>query len=943
MLHVLTVVGSRMRLATGRCSAIALGGLLAALWWALPVFGSEGGLRLVDREGSPVAGAQVEARLPPPSASAIDRIRPPMVLGVSDERGRIASSLPLLERALVLVDHPAHAPRVEEIGGELPRELVLDRGAAITGSLTVEQGSSLAGEACVRWSRELDGWGWDARWERCAELTAEGRFEVRGLPEDEARSFDLEIRVPGRLPWRSKARLGEPVEVRWPEAVRELRLAGRLLGPGDRAVAGGRVASEQGSAAISDQSGEFELELVRWPARLTIEADGFQRLEVTLDRQAPERPAHQHLIRLRPGQQIRGSLLGEPGTTIGEASLRLDRRLSDSHTTSRTRTLRLDDAAFRFELPEPGVYRPRIRVEGYRELVLPELEIGAGETRDLGELLLERGASIEGRVLDGLTAEPLGGAVAELLVAGPALLTDLGRGRLAQTVSDRDGGFVLAGLAPGRYQLRLRAPGKALHWREIVLEAGQTVHLEPALLEAGYALHVCLDGVSAEAVELRLFDPAKQVLSPLAALTRGADDCFISPAMPRGRYRLEARAQSLILAEEIEHRTGEAVHRLSATSSPVRGVVVRDGQPVEGGWVMATSDFDPAHWRAAVLWSHGRVADAEVRFGFPESSTMSEVSSAGRFELGAPPMGLVSLTHHDPQGRTVTRHELLSRGDAAPKVLDVGGQDLEIEVLDSTTLEPVEGAQVELLDENLLTLAATMSDGAGRAVAHGLVAPPWILTIDRRGYSPYRRTISAGDEPLSVALTPGETARWTAELRRPSGEGIRGALVSLIDADGRMVASGITDAGGRKPFDGLPPGTYSLAYMDSLGGAGGSGPVVLAAGADSSTSVMVETGAAVTLRCNLSACSRAPVDLLRLERRDLRPTSARGELVVAARVDVAPFLSGMSTALRLGNDGELALGVVSPGRYELELWAAGRQWRREIEITDGGSRLVSLP
>lgn len=85
--------------------------------------------------------------------------------------------------------------------------------------------------------------------------------------------------------------------------------------------------------------------------------------------------------------------------------------------------------------------------------------------------------------------------------------------RVAQSVSaDAEGGFRLADLEPGNYQLTLAAPGFDSHHQALELAAGEQLVLEPIVLPPGRTMNgIVVDGESGEPVaeaEIEVVEPA---------------------------------------------------------------------------------------------------------------------------------------------------------------------------------------------------------------------------------------------------------------------------------------------------------------------------------------------------------------------------------------------------------------------------------------------------
>ena len=58
----------------------------------------------------------------------------------------------------------------------------------------------------------------------------------------------------------------------------------------------------------------------------------------------------------------------------------------------------------------PGPYSVKIEAEGFVDGRIEKIVLSAGETSDLGEILLDRGATLRGMVVARETGEPVGGA-----------------------------------------------------------------------------------------------------------------------------------------------------------------------------------------------------------------------------------------------------------------------------------------------------------------------------------------------------------------------------------------------------------------------------------------------------------------------------------------------------------------------------------------------------
>ncbi|MHC5010905.1 MAG: MSCRAMM family protein, partial [Planctomycetota bacterium] len=134
------------------------------------------------------------------------------------------------------------------------------------------------------------------------------------------------------------------------------------------------------------------------------------------------------------------------------------------------------DGAFQLgDLPAGGAYTLVVRHVPYREIVLRGLNVQTGRTTDVGEILLGSPTSLQGEVVDA-AGRPVGGARVQVFpdASRPERL-DLRRGltdlqgaldHLAESLAEADGSFRVQDLPPGRYLLRISAPGYAAVFRE---------------------------------------------------------------------------------------------------------------------------------------------------------------------------------------------------------------------------------------------------------------------------------------------------------------------------------------------------------------------------------------------------------------------------------------------------------------------------------------------
>jgi hypothetical protein len=881
-------------------------------------------LRVVDPQGKPVAGAQVILRVSRDVKDPLSAMFPDLAEGETDASGSPSFRIPLRDRLRILIDSQDFLPVARDLAprpGEL--RIPLEPGRTWRGKVTLEKEITGKGKICAAWSETIPNWERPLDWQRCSDLSPQGEFELKGLGAPEV---DTEVQVPGYLTLKRKVALASPGLLR---LRRGILLQGRVVRPGAGAPIAQASLRSAGSAPVeSEKTGAFAIGVPSLPATLDVSAPGFRARKVPVK----SRPKKDFVIQLERGEQIRGSLADEQGRAIPKAVFWIERS-EEGHRRSEEQTVRTDRGAFVLDLPAPGLYRLRIRAEGFREEAPPEVAVAAGESRSLGTVVVRRGLGVEGQAVDAKTGEPLADVDLELRPEGPQLLEAVLHRQSQRTVSDSEGYFILSGLGVGRFTLTARRSGYAPAILTTSLSGTQMEDLGTVRLEHGILLRGKVtdrEGSPRSGLTVRLFGPEPGSLVAIAERTTGPGGTFEGPAVASGRYRVQVWGGRLLLAQEIEVPGGREEQSLDLKAGGVHltGTVTRAGEPVAGGSLSLSSKLDPADSRGKIrLSSEGA---GTFTYGFPETQLATDVRDDGTFEIADAPSGTLRIDYTGRDGAAVTREAQVPDEARASLTLDITGVPLHGRLLDHAQGTGIQGTvRVTDTEGSLVAIGSSEADGAFQIA--DLQPGRYTLEASAEDFVPrVLPGVEAGPAapPIDIALDRGETGSLHVHLERPDGSPGSWIPLALLDVTGRTIQALPTDTAGELRFQNLPPGTYVLVWSDPFAGTGASEPLQIETGREATFQRTLPEGASVELHCDLDLCAGRAVDRLALS--------------TSTGVEIGPYLSGVSPALRFSAAGELTLGRLTPGSYVLRVWSGGRDWSKSVAVGAGEAR-VSLP
>jgi hypothetical protein len=278
----------------------------------------------------------------------------------------------------------------------------------------------------------------------------------------------------------------------------------------------------------------------------------------------------------------------------------------------------------------------------------------------------------------------------------------------------------------------------------------------------------------------------------------------------------------------------------------------------------------------------------------------------------------------------VTRETQVPDDARASLTLEIGGVPLRGRLLDRAQGTGVQGT-VRVTDAggSLVALGSSEADGAFQIAD----LQPGRYTVDASAEDFVPRVLPGTEvgpsiPPIDIALDRGETGSLRVHLERPDGSPASWIPLALLDPTGRVVRALPTDTAGEERFQDLPAGGYVLVWSDPFAGTGASEPLQIESGREASFQRSLSEGASLELHCDLDLCAGRSVDRLAVS--------------TLSGIEIGPYLSGISPALRFSAAGELALGRLTPGSYLLRVWSGGRAWSKSVTV-GSAETVISLP
>jgi hypothetical protein len=423
-------------------------------------------------EGKPIEGARVLYR------SVTTRWGEPSSELKTDAEGRFRKALASGSLLYVRVEAKGYAPQsLEKLKPGAPLVVTLGRGRAIEGTVRDGEGHPVGGVRVIAADSDplVAASPWNVEGRRSGLSDGRGRYRVEGLAPG-LHSVTASGRGFGKAQ-RNGVRPGATVDLILPHGG---GIAGLVTDASGRPLAGAVVRAERedrrrraSEAEATDGEGRFELSGLR-PGSYSVIARHSEHAPATASGVVVESEGYtEATLSLAAGATLVGRLLGTEDRPAAAGRVEI-LSMAGQPAAALQEVLRAEagpDGSFRIERVPAGSLGFEATARGLAPRRI-ETDVSPKDTLvDLGDVVLEAGLSIRGRV-----RTTAGQPVAEARV-GSFARQSFGVRRAFETRSEADGTFVLAGLEAGVHSLWAEAPGFARPEHKPVATGAENVEL----------------------------------------------------------------------------------------------------------------------------------------------------------------------------------------------------------------------------------------------------------------------------------------------------------------------------------------------------------------------------------------------------------------------------------------------------------------------------------
>ncbi len=910
--------------------------------------------KVVDEAGKPVAKAAVRVQpgeAPESLGGLDDWAGGPGTSGKTDDKGAFElQGIPVWRSYVVEVSHKEYATawvgdlKVASGHRSAPVTVTLGKGTTLSGTLLVgDQPFEGSLSLFLRYEGgklpKLFGGRWIQRATNTPEQPLElkkGGFKAERLP---AGTANLTLTPEGyREVAREKVVLksGEPLDLEQILLERGPSITGRVVDDQGNGVSGARVTAEAVMAGASGTvtsgaDGSFVIGNLKDGLSFALDASSDERGHGTLkDVKTGATPV---TVKLSPTASIRGrAVTGDPPAPVESFAVEIHPKAQEGPAgflaAAGIGLNRQDfrDATGRFEMKrvDSGTVTVKVSADGFIPASLEGIEVPAGGTAELGDVKLNRGATVHGVVIDKNTRMPVSAASVGIEEGGVfGMMRQMSGNRGKEILTGPDGRFELRGLAPGPHTIQADHEQYAAGKAEARIEAGILDSDVTIELGQGGTIEGVVRGPNGipQAGQIVIATSGMSVSRRATAVTDEAGH-FRIPHLTPGTYVVV----SVSPPEKSDTAAADAMAGMKMQSANVEEgrTVVVNLPPSQGGLVLKGKVRSGRKTiEARLFWiktSPGSRAPVDVASCTSSSDGSFEVrlGGSGKYKVTVqkldanPPTAGLALSVDVPERPIVEQDLVLPQSAIAGRVVD-GDTSAPLPHARVSALRLAEDGEVDPADP------VGASDSAGEDGEYrldGLSKGRYRIVAALQGYGTEtlgRLELGEDDEKKdqNVALRKARTVTI-----RVSGDGdtpVQGAFV--LDQDLFLASAGqlegLSDMDGKVVLSSLQDGTHDL-----VGLAPGYAPATV-------RGVTVGPDGPPEVRINLSRGGKVVVRAMDAGGKPasglaLRVKEAGGRDITPA-VQMLMVLSNQGFSLATDAGGSLTIPALDSGSYELTL------------------------
>ncbi|MED4456368.1 carboxypeptidase-like regulatory domain-containing protein, partial [Metabacillus fastidiosus] len=231
-----------------------------------------------------------------------------------------------------------------------------------------------------------------------------------------------------------------------------------------------------------------------------------------------------------------------------------------------------------------GEYRIEISADNYASFI-SRIVLAPGESRTLDASLAPNPATIQGRLVDVQTGEPIAGAAVITVLSNSGII-------VASTQTDQNGQYVLTGLAPGTYNVVFSADNFAGQTSTVTLTAGETETVNASLTPNPAAITgTVADAFTGNPIAnalIQVFNSQGILINSTLSDNNGQ---FTVSGLPEGTLTVQASANNFASQVQSVTLTPGETKGISFTLTPdpasLNGTVTetQNGNPIAGALV----------------------------------------------------------------------------------------------------------------------------------------------------------------------------------------------------------------------------------------------------------------------------------------------------------------------------------------------------------------------